>query len=462
MGDLDRLDALARAYDTEVHKVRQALQDFGAQVWAGLPDYRDDAIDALATALVPRVLAGQVHTAELTRAYLVECARELGLSTDVPPVDRQAVTTMRGVPPAEVYQRPGRTVWTALSQGRPVAQAVAAGGLRLTQLIGGDLQNAKRVQSRATMRASGGEYYRRVLTGRESCALCVVASTQRYHVKDLLPIHPGCDCSVSPLPPGMGMDQVIDEELLEAVHDAVARATGASDRGARSPDYRDILVQTEHGEYGPVISFKGTRAERRKALRTRTAAAAPPGGPPRRPPAPPSGPTGKAGKGGKNRPQESVEERYARQRRLKSDLSELEPTKDLPREVLESHEIDFLERFEARGELAKWIRRDPGRRSTNDFIWLTNGNLVCELKVTRTKYGAIRSHIQRAVNSAWKNHRVVKDIFMIDLGPFKLSDKLHNQLSRYNANVESGHIRRLFVLSQDGAELTEINLVSED
>ena len=284
MGDLDRLDALARAYDAEVHKVRQALQDFGAQVWAGLPDYRDDAIDALAAALVPRVLAGQVHTAELTRAYLVECARELGLSTDVPPVDRQAVTTMRGVPPAEVYQRPGRTVWTALSQGRPVAQAVAAGGLRLTQLIGGDLQNAKRVQSRATMRASGGEYYRRVLTGRENCALCVVASTQRYHVKDLLPIHPGCDCSVSPLPPGMGMDQVIDEELLEAVHDAVARATGASDRGARSPDYRDILVQTEHGEYGPVISFKGTRAERRKALRTRTAAAAPPGGPPRRPP----------------------------------------------------------------------------------------------------------------------------------------------------------------------------------
>ena len=284
MADLDRLDALARAYDTEVHKIRQALQAFGAQMWAGLPDYRDDAIDILAAAVVPRVLAGQVQTAELTRAYLVECARELGLSTDVPPVNRQAVTTMRGVPPTRVYRRPGLTVWTALSQGKPVPAAVDAGRLRLEQLIGGDLQNAKRVQSRATMQASGGQYYRRVLTGRESCALCVVASTQRYHVKDLLPIHPGCDCSVGPLPPGMGMDQVIDEELLEAVHEAVAAATGASDRGARSPDYHDILVQTEHGEYGPVISFKGTRSSRRKALETRAAAAAPPGKPPRKPP----------------------------------------------------------------------------------------------------------------------------------------------------------------------------------
>lgn len=457
MADLDRLDALARAYDTEVHKIRQALQAFGAQMWAGLPDYRDDAIDILAAAVVPRVLAGQVQTAELTRAYLVECARELGLSTDVPPVNRQTVTTMRGVPPTRVYRRPGLTVWTALSQGKPVPAAVDAGRLRLEQLIGGDLQNAKRVQSRATMQASGGQYYRRVLTGRENCALCVVASTQRYHVKDLLPIHPGCDCSVGPLPPGMGMDQVIDEELLEAVHEAVAAATGASDRGARSPDYHDILVQTEHGEYGPVIAFKGTRSSRRKVLETRAAAAAPPGKPPRKPPAPSSAASGKSGG---RRPQESAEERYTRQRRLKSDLSALEPSKTLPREVLESHEIDFLERFEARGERARWIRRDTrGYTSTNDFTWLTNGEIVCELKSTTAKYSSIKSHIQDAVLKARDNHGVVKDVFVIDLGPRRLTDKLRTQLSRYNANIKDGHIRRLYVMSSDGADLVEISLV---
>ena len=172
---------------------------------------------------------------------------------------------MRGVDPLKVYQRPGMTTWTALSRGKSLDQAVSAGGLRLTQLIGGDLQNAKRVQSRDTMRATGGRYYRRILTGRENCALCVIASTQRYHVENLLPIHPGCDCNVGPLPAGMAVDQVIDEETLEAAHKAVEARTGASDRGGRLPEYKDIILTTEHGEYGPVISFKETRQDRRKA-----------------------------------------------------------------------------------------------------------------------------------------------------------------------------------------------------
>ena len=252
MADLDRLNALARAYDAAVHKIRQDLTAFASQMWASMPDYRDEAVEAMAQALAPRVLAGQLQTAELTRAYLIGCASELGLTVTVPAIDREAVTGMRGVDPLKVYQRPGMTTWTALSRGKSLDQAVSAGGLRLTQLIGGDLQNAKRVQSRDTMRATGGRYYRRILT-------------QRYHVENLLPIHPGCDCNVGPLPAGMAVDQVIDEETLEAAHKAVEARTGASDRGGRLPEYKDIILTTEHGEYGPVISFKETRQDRRKA-----------------------------------------------------------------------------------------------------------------------------------------------------------------------------------------------------
>lgn len=445
MADMDRLDALARAYDAEVHKIRRTLQAFGSQMWASLPDYRDEAIEALAQALAPRVVAGQVRTAELTRAYLIECARELGLSTAVPPIDRGAVTGMRGVDPLEVYQRPGRAAWTALSRGKTPDQAVETGGLRLLQLIGGDLQNAKRVQSRDTMRASGGRYYRRVLSGRENCALCVIASTQRYYVADLMPIHPGCDCSVGPLPADMAMHQVIDENTLEAAHRVVEERTGASDRGGRLPDYRKVVLQTEHGEYGPVISFKSMpTAQRRRPGR-------PAKGLPEEPKRQPQGPR-QAGS------QESLEERLHRQKRLKSDLSDLAPAKGLPQEALESHEIDFLERFEARGERVKWIRRDiEGYTSTNDFYWVTNGELACELKSTTAKYGSIRSHIQRAVIKA-RSHGVTKDVFVIDLGHVRLTDKLRLQLGKYNQRVETGQIRRLFVLSQDGAELDEINL----
>lgn len=264
MSDLDRLDALARAYDAEAHKVRAAVEAFARGMWAGMPDYRDDAIDKMADAIGPRVRASQLRTADLTRAYLAECAKALGLEAGMALVDADAVTGLRGVDPAEVYQRPGRAVWSALSQGKPLDAAVKEGELRLLQLIGGDIQNAKRVQSRASMRAAGIKAYRRVLTGRENCALCVIASTQRYWVEDLMPIHPGCDCDTAPLPPGMGIDQVIDEETLEAAHKAVEERQGVSDRGGRDPDYRGLILTSEHGEYGPVISFKPKAASAKR------------------------------------------------------------------------------------------------------------------------------------------------------------------------------------------------------
>ena len=78
MGDLDRLDDLAAACDAQVHAVRSRLEDFAASLWASLPDYRDNAIDRMVEAIVPRVIAGQVRIAELTRAYLAQCAREIG------------------------------------------------------------------------------------------------------------------------------------------------------------------------------------------------------------------------------------------------------------------------------------------------------------------------------------------------------------------------------------------------
>jgi len=268
VSDLDRLDALADAYDAQVHQIRSRLEAFGKEYWKTLPHYRDSAIEEMIEAIVPRVVAGQLQTAEITRAYFAECARELGWKLNIPPVDAEEVTGSRGVDPRVVYQRPAKAVYGNLAKGTPLDKAVAAGQLRLLQLIGGDMQLSKRAQSRRSMQASGVQVYRRILTGRENCALCVVASTQRYWVEDLMPIHPGCDCNSGPLPPDYNPgQQVIDEETLEQVHQIVEQRTGASDRGARNPDYSKLLVTTEHGEYGPVLSWKETRAERRRRLK---------------------------------------------------------------------------------------------------------------------------------------------------------------------------------------------------
>ena len=107
-------------------------------------------------------------------------------------------------------------------------------------------------------------------------------------------------------------------------------------------------------------------------------------------------------------------------------------------------------------------RRFPRTRgdepSTNDFYWLTNDGLECVLKSTRAKYKSIKAHIQGAVLGARDNHGVIKDVFVIDLGTHKVSDKLRQQLAQYNQRVQDGKMRCLFVMSSDGAQLEEILL----
>lgn len=280
MPDLDSLNRLTEAYDSQVHAIRQQITAFGQAYWDSLPHYRASAVEDMIQAITPRVTAGQLRIADLTRAYLAQCARELGWKVVLPPIDQDEIRGARGVDPRVVYRRPAVDVYTALAAGKPLPQAAAEGRLRLTQLIGGDMQLAKVHASRQSMRGypEEGQFYRRVLTGRENCALCVVASTQRYYRGDLLPIHPGCDCGVQPLPPGLAVNQVIDEDLLEQVHQITADRLGVSDRGGRNPDYRKLLTVSEHGEYGPTLSWAQPKAK----PKTKAGGAEPP-----KPPKPP-------------------------------------------------------------------------------------------------------------------------------------------------------------------------------
>lgn len=280
MSDLDSLNRLTEAYDSQVHAIRQQITAFGQAYWDSLPHYRASAVEDMIQAITPRVTAGQLRIADLTRAYLAQCARELGWKVVLPSIDQDEIRGARGVDPRVVYRRPAVDVYTALAAGKPLPQAAAEGRLRLTQLIGGDMQLAKVHASRQSMRGypAEGQFYRRVLTGRENCALCVVASTQRYYRDDLMPIHPGCDCGVQPLPPGLAVNQVIDEDLLEQVHQITADRLGVSDRGGRNPDYRKLLTVSEHGEYGPTLSWAQPKAK----PKTKAGGAEPP-----KPPKPP-------------------------------------------------------------------------------------------------------------------------------------------------------------------------------
>lgn len=251
-----------RDYQRAVEQVRSRLLMVADRLWFNMGSYRDRDIDRLVDLIVPHVQAGQIQVANLTEAYFQSVGSRAG-------IDVKYVTGGRGVPADDVYRRPATTVYTALSQDTPMATAVTEGAARLGSLIATDLQMAKVRQAQRSLQSAGITAFIRVLTENENCALCVIASTQRYWTGELSPIHPGCDCSVDKLPPGFDPEeQIVNNDLLELTHATIEQKLGSSDRGARDlglgktvsgrpvSDYTDLIVTRTHGEYGPTLAWR--------------------------------------------------------------------------------------------------------------------------------------------------------------------------------------------------------------
>lgn len=251
---------LIRAYETQSAEIRRRVLTYVMAVWDASTGYRAEDIDRIVAQIVPAVRAGQLQTAALTDAYIGQVAREAGVSWS-PRVARDVVD-YRGTPAGDVYRRPAVEVYSALASGASLTDAVGRGSRRLQSIVSMDMQSARTRQAQQSVGRSGFAGFRRVLSGKEDCALCVIASTQRYHKGELLPIHPGCDCGVEPVNGGPAV-QVIAPDLLERTHAEIEARLGGSDRGARDlglgknlSDYTELIVAREHGEYGPTLSWR--------------------------------------------------------------------------------------------------------------------------------------------------------------------------------------------------------------
>jgi hypothetical protein len=256
------LTPLDTRYDAQVRAVWTSVLAKMTKSWSGLGSWRSADVGTFQKASIPILLAGQRQVASLTTTYLERLYRDIADESSRVTLDFDAVTgtALRGVDPDVVYERPFTTVWTSLSDGVPFDEALSRGEGRLNSLVKTDLQLARTHTAREVLSQQPGvEYTIREPIGEYSCALCLVASTQRYKKKNLLPIHPGCDCLVKTVRSDYDPGQVIDEERLNAIHDAVEAALGTSDRGARAVDYRKLIIQHDHGEIGPVLGFKGQR-----------------------------------------------------------------------------------------------------------------------------------------------------------------------------------------------------------
>lgn len=209
---------------------------------------------------LPLVSEAQTLIAELSDTMMdIELEMLLEGASVSSPVDPATVTgtNIRGVDQETVYARPLGEVWRGIGGGEDVQQAVEQALSRLEEIFSTDNSRVSDLVTRTRMvsepRVTG---YRRVPSGASSCALCLIAATQRYHKANLKGIHPACKCGVVPII-GSVDTQVVDKDTLDRVHSAVAEKYGISDRSARSIDYRNIMVERVHGEMGPMLTWRG-------------------------------------------------------------------------------------------------------------------------------------------------------------------------------------------------------------
>lgn len=270
------------AYEAQQEQLRQQLVAALIAIWAGVAaasNFSPAAAAKFVASILPISIGAQRAMAAITTAQMNQLVRPPTPIIIAP--DTVSGPALRGVDPEEYYERPFREIKWRLSQGKTLGEAVEAGRRRAESIVRTDLQLAHThtarqyaQQQRARPREQRGPNgtivgYRRVLSNRPNhCALCIIASTQRYHVNNLMPIHPNCGCTVGLVmstDPRAG-ERVIDPSLLQQVHNVVEQDLGEKyvDAGGRQgmAHYRDIIIVNEHGELGPVLGVRGQHFER--------------------------------------------------------------------------------------------------------------------------------------------------------------------------------------------------------
>ena len=268
---------LLDGYNSLSSKLVRGAGDRASAIFTSLGSWRDSDYADFVDVLDPIMTGAKIQAARLQVAFYSEMAKVSRESFEAFPITAKTLTTSalrNGADTGEVYRRPFVSLYTALSNGGDMTKAISEGARRISSIASTDMQLARRAAgSQARDRNSGITYYVRTLTGNENCALCTIASTQRYTRGELMPIHPGCDCGEMPVFANQDPGQVLDQVKLDSTYDSIeqqlrvdpdfgARDAGLGkiintpDGGQRLADYTEIVVTRNHGEYGPTLSWR--------------------------------------------------------------------------------------------------------------------------------------------------------------------------------------------------------------
>lgn len=248
---------LLDAYNSLSSRLVKGTGDQIAAAFLALGAWRDEDFEKFLPIALASVRGAKLQASRLNVVFYQQMALLAGETFVAPQITAESLSTevlRNGAKDRDVYRRPFVDVYRNLADGKDLAEATKAGALRISSIASTDVQLARRgagFQARSNNSRIVG--YARTLTGSENCALCYVASTQRYHKGDLLPIHPGCDCGEMPIFGKQDPGQIIDEIRLDATHQAIEDRFGSSAPNARDIDYRAISIR-EHGELGPMLT----------------------------------------------------------------------------------------------------------------------------------------------------------------------------------------------------------------
>lgn len=214
---------LTNAHIEGERRIRGATMRALSAIWAGLPGYDRANLDQWLSEALPVVEAAQRQSVSLTNAYLGRTLERQPLAL---PIEELIGASIRnGTPPAVVYERPFITLWGGLADGSAYQDAARKALDRATSTAAWDVQGSMRATAAAVGRRDGRIYgYERVPDGG-ACQFCLVASTQRYHSDDLMPLHNHCGCGIEPLTEDASASGIIHRDLYREL-----KAEGAMDR----------------------------------------------------------------------------------------------------------------------------------------------------------------------------------------------------------------------------------------
>lgn len=284
--------SLVQTEDLAQELATQAAERAAVKMLEGFTDwYQFGKMFLLAKALSEMVEGFKSSVARLADGYMGEVLSHM-VGKRIKPVGIRKTDIDRfGVDPIDVYKRIGDAARYQQSKIDKAMMDVVAGAdpetltrlvtpeqaalHRAHQLIRSDLAHARRAQLHHSMinaaqRGLTSDNYRRVIhpelsqDGEGTCGLCIAASTRIYHVKDLMPIHPGCHCGEVPIgKDGYDPGGAINDSDFGRLYADAGGSTAAED--LRKTRYK----VDEHGELGPVLRPAGEPTREDDATRIR-------------------------------------------------------------------------------------------------------------------------------------------------------------------------------------------------